>query len=334
MERKSLKICVTGGAGQISYSFIPMLASGQVFGENVMLHINLLDIPEAIYALEGIKMELQDGLFPCLERVEIGSDPKIMFRDADWVICLGGHARQPGMDQRDLLEINAKIFKAQGEALNEVAKSTCKVLVVANPCNTNCLILQKHCPNIPKKNFSCLNRLDHNRTMAAIAQKAGVQSYQVKNIIIWGNHHSYTMYPDISFGTINEEKIDNVITDKSFLNTDLITYVRKRGSDILSIKKKSALFSVGIAMKDHIKDWYFGTKSGEWVSMGVYSDGTNYDVPEGIFFSFPVVCKDGEYEIVKGLQIGEVAKEKIKICADDLVEEKSEALEEGLIPLS
>jgi malate dehydrogenase len=329
MERKSLKICVTGAAGQISYAFLPVLASGQVFGENVSLHITLLDIPEAFNAMDGIKMELNDGLFPCVEKIDIGSDPKMMFKDADWVICLGGKPRQPGMERKDLLEINSKIFKAQGQALNEVAKSTCKVVVVANPCNTNCLMLQKYCPKLPKKNFTCLNRLDHNRAVAAIAQKTGVQPHKVKNVIVWGNHIAYMMYPDASFTTINEAPLDTVIEDKTFLSNDFITQVQKRAGEISTLRKKSAIFSAALAIKDHIRDWYFGTQSGEWVSMGVYSDGSNYDVPEGIFFSFPTICKDGEFDIVKGLQISEMAKEKIKICVEDLVEERNEALEDS-----
>jgi len=262
-----------------------------------------------------------------LEKIEIGTDPKLMFKDVDWVVCLGGHARQPGMERRDLLEINSKIFKAQGEALNEVAKESCKVLVVANPCNTNCLILQKNCPKLSKKNFSSLNRLDHNRAVAAIASKAGVSYNKVKNVIVWGSH-SYFMYPDLSFSTINGELIENIMEDKAFLKTEFIKKVQKRGGEIMAIRKKSAVFSGAIAVKDHIKDWYFGT-NGEMVSMSVYSDGTHYDVPEGIFFSFPVKCKEGDFEIVKGLQIGETTKEKIKACIEDLLEEKSEAMDES-----
>jgi malate dehydrogenase len=293
MERKTLKICLTGAAGQISYSFLPMLASGQVFGENVSLHINLLDVPEAVDALEGIKLELLDGLFPCVEKIENGSDPKIMFADIDWVFCLGGQPRQPGMDRKDLLDINSKIFIAQGQALNEVAKSTCKVVVVANPCNTNCLMLQRNCPKLPKQNFTCLNRLDHNRAVAAVAQKAGVQPSKVKNVIVWGNHISFMMYPDTTFATVNDQQIENVIEDKNFLTTEFISQVQKRASEISTLRKKSAIFSAASAIKDHIRDWHFGTKAGEWVSMGLYSDGTNYDIPEGIFFSFPAIQKWG-----------------------------------------
>ena len=168
MERKTLKVCVTGAAGNIAYSFLPILASGQVFGENVFLHLTLLDLPEFMNYLEALKLELDDGLLQCVDKIEIGSDSKKLFKDVDWVIFLGGSARQPGMERKDLLGINAQIFKFQGEALNEVGKPTCKVLVVANPCNTNCLILQKYCPNIPKKNFTSLNRLDLNRAVAEV----------------------------------------------------------------------------------------------------------------------------------------------------------------------
>lgn len=327
MEKQTLKICITGAAGNIAYSFLPMLCSGQVFGDNIGLYLSLLDLPECHTALEGIKLELEDGLFPNLQTVEIGTDPTALFKDVDIAIFLGGTARQPGMDRKDLLGVNAKIFQLQGEALNEVAKVDCKVLVVANPCNTNCMILQKYCPKLPKKNFTSLNRLDQNRAIAAIAKKAGVASYKVKNIIVWGNH-SDAQYPDISFGTIAGERIETVISDKEYLKNDFIKHVQKRGGEILAIRKKSAVLSGAIAVRDHMRDWYLGTKSGEWASMGVYSDGTSYNIPEGIFFSCPVTCKNGEYEIVKHLELDEIAKTKLKVCVDELLEEMNEALEE------
>jgi len=331
MERKTLKVCITGAAGNIGYSFLPMIASGQVFGEHVSLQLFLLEVQDRIYDLQGIKYELEDGLYPNLDRVEIGTDPRELFKDVDFAILLGGSARQPGMDRKDLLGVNSKIFKSQGQALNDVAKPSCKVLVVANPCNTNCLILQKHCPNIPKKNFTCLNRLDHNRAVAAIAKKAGVHASSVKNMIVWGNH-SDTQYPDINFGTIDDVRIDEIILDEEFLKKEFISHVQKRGGEILSIRKKSPSFSGATAVRDHLKDWYFGTKSGEWVSMGVYSDGSCYDIPEDLFFSLPVYCRDGEYQIVKDLDLNSEAKERLLSCIDDLIDERSEAFEEVLIP--
>lgn len=325
MEAKdTLRICVTGAAGQIAYSFLPMLCSGQVFGSRKII-LRLLDIPTMEEALKGIVLELEDCAFENVLSYETGSDPKILFKDIDVGIFLGGFPRKPGMERKDLLQINGKIFKEQGTALNEVANPNCKVLVVANPANTNCLILLTNAPKIPKENFTCLTRLDHNRALAQLAVRAGVQVSQVKNVVIWGNH-STTQYPDVNNATIDGKPIREIIKEDKYLNEEFIARVQKRGGEILEKRKQSSVFSAANAVKDHLKTWFQGTTAGEWVSMGVYSTG-QYDIPSDIVYSMPVKCKEGAtYEIVKDLKIDDFSRGKMKTTAEELLQEKGEAL--------
>jgi malate dehydrogenase len=326
METKKLKVCITGAAGNIAYSLIPMIASGQVFGSRTSIHMSLLDLPNLEHALKGIAMELEDGAYHLLSAIEYGSDVKQMFKDCDVVIFLGGAARQPGQERRDLLMVNGKIFKEQGQALNEVAKETCKCLVVANPCNTNCLILSKYCPKIPEKNFTALSRLDHNRAQSQIASKLSSDPSQVKKIIIWGNHSSL-QYPDISQTVLDGKKAEELINDENYVKKDFLKLIQHRGGEVLYQRKKSSGFSAAKAILDHMRDWMFGTESGNWVSMAVMSDGS-YGIPEGLVFSFPVTSKDFEYEIVKGITISDFSSEQIQNGIGELEDERDEAMED------
>lgn len=321
---KTLRVCVTGAAGQIGYSFIPLLCNGSVFGNNTKIQLRLLDVPGAIKTLEGVVLELQDCSYSLVDDIKFGDNPREMFEGCDVVVFIGGFPRKQGMERKELLKINGGIFHDQGKALDEVAKKTVKCLVVANPANTNCLILQKYAPSIPRENFSCLTRLDQNRAVAQIALKTGSAVTDVNNIIIWGNH-SATQYPDVNHAKVRGESVRNIVNDDPYLNLDFISKVQKRGAEIIQVRGGSSVFSAANAVKDHLRDWYFGTKEGTFVSMGVVSDGS-YGVPEGIVFSYPVTCENFSYKIVQGLSIDPFSAEKIRITTQELVEERNEAL--------
>jgi malate dehydrogenase len=325
MEKALLKVCVTGAAGNIAYSLLPLLASGHVFGSRTSVHLNLLDLPEKEYNLKGIILELEDGAYPQLKKVESGSDPKEMFRGCDLIIFLGGALRQPGQDRRDFFIANGNIFKAQGEALNEVANSDCKCLVIANPCNTNCLILQKYCPNLPKTSFTSLSRLDHNRAVGQLAIKLGVDVVKVKKVSIWGNH-SWLTFPDLSQTEIDNTKIEEIVPQE-YIQNEFISQIQERAAEVLRQRKKPPVVSAAQAIVNHLRDWIFGTEADSWVSMGVVSDGS-YGIPEGLVFSVPVTCKDFEYKIVEGLSLTDFAREQIQIAIDELIDEREEVINE------
>lgn len=323
--QKTLKVCITGGAGQIGYAFIPLLLTGQVFGPDVKIDLRLLDIPPMEQVLKGVIMEIEDGAYPLLEHVSSGSDPKEMFKDIDVGVFFGGFPRKPGMERKDLLKINGKIFKEQGEALAAVANPNVKCVVIANPANTNCLLLSTYAEKLNKKNFSCLTRLDHNRALTQIAQKAGCHSSEVSNVIIWGNH-STTQYPDVNHGLALGRKIREVIKDHDYLNTAFIEKVQKRGGEVLAARKSSSVFSAANATKDHLRDWYFGTAPGRFVSMGVISNG-EYGVPKGLCYSYPVMTKNFDYQVVEGLKVDEFSQKKMDLSTEELKQEKSDALD-------
>ncbi|KRX08925.1 Mitochondrial carrier domain [Pseudocohnilembus persalinus] len=299
--------------------------NGLVFGENQLINLRLLDVEQCQKILEGVKLELEDCAYKLVKSIEIGFQPEKIFQDADIAIFLGGYPRKPGMERKDLLEINNKIFKIQGQALNKYAKPTCKSLVIANPANTNCLTLAKQCTNIPKKNFTCLTRLDQNRAYANIALKTDSNVKDVKNIVIWGNH-SATQFPDVAFGTVKGQKINEVV-DKEYLQDQFITRIQKRGAEILQARNGSSVMSAANAVKDHFRSWYFGTQEGEFVSMGIYTENFNnlYGIPDDMVFSVPLKCKDFEYEVVKDLELDEFQREKIGITLRELQEEKEES---------
>jgi len=270
-------------------------------------------------------MELQDCAYPTLAAVKYGSEPMEMFKDMDVGLFVGGFPRKQGMERKDLISMNVNIFKVHGEAINEVAKPDSKILVVANPANTNCLALSHYAPKIPKENFTCLTRLDHNRANAQLALKAKVPVTSIKNVIIWGNHSS-TQYPDVSFATIDGTPLRGIIVDEAYLKNEFISTVQKRGAEIISARKASSALSAAKAIRDHMKSWYFGTPDGEWVSMGVMTNGNKYGLDENLCFSLPCKCKDFKYEVVNGLKWDEFSQQKIKITEKELLEERKDAL--------
>eukprot|EP00331_Platyophrya_macrostoma_P026126 CAMPEP_0176452932 /NCGR_PEP_ID=MMETSP0127-20121128/28885_1 /TAXON_ID=938130 /ORGANISM="Platyophrya macrostoma, Strain WH" /LENGTH=327 /DNA_ID=CAMNT_0017841591 /DNA_START=47 /DNA_END=1030 /DNA_ORIENTATION=+ len=320
-SKKTLKVAVTGAAGNIAYSLIPMLANGDVFGPDVSVHISMLDLPDCEVLMKGVAMELEDCAFPLLAGIEYGTDPKKMLKDVDVAILLGGKIRTPGMERIDLLEVNATIFKEHGQALEEVGKPDCKVLVVVNPCNTMCYILMQHCTKIPRKNFTALMRLDHNRLVGQLATKFNTTPDKVSNVVVWGNH-SLTQYPDVSYAKVDGVSVLEKKSEVEFLRGDMITTIQKRGGAVLHLKKRSTVLSGAIAARDHLRNWYQGTKEGDWVSMAVWMDGKSYDLPEGLVCSVPVRCKNFEWEIVQGLEIDEFS---IQESVNELLQEKEEA---------
>jgi len=336
---RPLKVVVTGAAGQIGYSLLPLIASGQMLGPEQPVVLSLLEIEAAQKALAGVSLELADGAYPLLHETLISSDPLIAFKDADIAILVGSFPRQKGMERKDLLAKNAAIFKVQGAAIDQVASKNIRVLVVGNPANTNCAIAAACAPSIPKENFSALTRLDMNRARAHVAQlvstKVGktVVSSQIQNVIIWGNH-SATQYPDVNFASysgdkfnLNHTSIRNILwQENDYLNGAFIEKIQKRGAEVLAARGLSSAMSAARASCEHMRDWILGSPH-QWISMAVPSDGS-YGIPKGIIFSFPVICSgNGRYQIVKDLPWDEVSKQKIKITTDELVEEQQIAFE-------
>lgn len=324
-----LKVCLTGAAGQIAYSLVYSIAKGSVFGKDQPIILTLLDIQPMLGALDGVVMELQDCAFSLLKETIPTADEKVAFADIDVAILVGAFPRKQGMERKDLLKANAKIFESQGKSLNQYAKKSVKVLVVGNPANTNCCIAKHFAPTIPAKNFSCLTRLDQNRASAQIAARLGVTPLNVRNITIWGNHSS-TQYPDVRHATVsldgvNYKPVMEAVKDDHWLNGDFITTVQKRGAAVIAARKLSSAMSAANAVCDHMRNWWFGTTEGQWVSMGVVSDGSSYGIPEGIVYSMPVTIKDREWHLVSGLTIDNFSREKMDLTAQELLEEKESA---------
>jgi len=318
-----LKVVVTGAAGQIGYSILYMIASGAVFGQRkVILH--LLDITPCMGTVGGVVMELHDCAFPTLAGVVPTDDPAVAFNDVDAAFLIGAFPRKEGMERKDLLAANIKIFKAQGGALDQHAKKSVKVLVVGNPANTNALICSKYAPSIPKENFSAMTRLDQNRAKSQIAVKLGVNAQEVKNVIIWGNHSS-TQFPDARHATVGGKPVPEAVGDENWLQGDFVSTVQKRGAAVIAARKLSSAMSAANAACDHMRDWFSGTAAGEFTSMGVFSDGS-YNVPEGIMYSYPVTIADGKWTIKQGLPLDDFAKSKMSATADELVAERTDAL--------
>jgi malate dehydrogenase len=318
-----LKVVVTGAAGQIGYSILYMIASGAVFGSRkVILH--LLDITPCMGTVGGVVMELHDCAFPTLAGVVPTDDPAVAFNDVDAAFLIGAFPRKEGMERKDLLAANIKIFKAQGGALDQHAKKSVKVLVVGNPANTNALICSKYAPSIPKENFSAMTRLDQNRAKSQIAAKLNVNAQEVKNVIIWGNHSS-TQFPDAKHATVGDKTVPAALGDDNWLQGDFVSIVQKRGAAVIAARKLSSAMSAANAACDHMRDWFLGTPDGEFTSMGVISDGS-YNIPQGIIYSYPVTCKDGKWTIRYGLGIDSFARAKMDETAKELVEERDEAI--------
>jgi len=319
-----LRVVVTGAAGQIGYALVPLIASGQMFGERQPVILHLLEVEFVMKALEGVVMELVDGAYPLLAGIVPTCDANVAFKDVDVCILVGSFPRKPGMERADLLEKNGSIFQAQGKAIEQLASRNVKILVVGNPANTNCLIARQFAPSIPEKNFSALTRLDHNRAVSQIANKLNVPVAQVKNVIIWGNH-STTQFPDANAADAGNKKVKELI-DKEYLEGPFVGTVQKRGAEILAARGLSSALSAAQAIVCHIRSWWFGTPEGEFVSMAVVSDGS-YNVPKGLVFSFPVTIKNGHWEIVQGLTFTDFGKEAIRATTEELQQEKTIAFE-------
>ena len=329
-----ITVCVTGAAGQIAYSLLPLLSSGRVFGERVGVDLRLLDIPPAAEAMRGVMMELDDGAYPNLVSVSAHVVPSDALRDVDVAVFVGGFPRRKGMLRKDLIAKNSSIFSEQGKVLNEVAKVTTKVVVVANPANTNCLILKTHAPKIPASNFTCLTMLDLNRSKSQIARRLDVPVNSIKRVAIWGNH-SATQFPDAWNATIDGKAVESLggSDHKDWLKGEFISSVQQRGKAIIEARKLSSAMSAANAVGDHLRIWLSqGTKEGDTMSMGVVSDGS-YGIEKGLVFSFPVTAKNGEYTISKDYTHSDFAKSKIKASEKELIEERAAAFEGlGLAP--
>ncbi|XP_072030971.1 malate dehydrogenase, cytoplasmic-like isoform X2 [Amphiura filiformis] len=318
----ALRVLVTGAAGQIAYSLLYSIAKGDVFGKDQPISLVMLDIPPMLGVVEGVVMELQDCSLPLLKGCIATADVKEAFTDVDACIMVGAMPRREGMERKDLLKANVKIFETQGKALNEYAKKTCKVLVVGNPANTNCYTMMKNAPSIPTSNFSCLTRLDQNRAQAQIAMRLGTTCDAVTNAIIWGNH-STTQFPDVAHAKVNGTPVYEAVKDDDYLKGEFIKTVQTRGGAVIKARKLSSAMSAAKAICDHMRDWWCGTKGDQWVSMGVVSTGNKYGVAEDLIFSFPVrINADKEWQIVDGLPISDFAREKLDITAKELTEER------------
>jgi malate dehydrogenase len=329
--KKPMRVAVTGAAGQIGYSLLFRIASGEMLGKDQPVILQLLEIPDekAQKALKGVMMELDDCAFPLLQSMVAASDAKVAFKDVDVALLVGARPRGPGMERKDLLEANGAIFVPQGKALNEVASREVKVLVVGNPANTNCLIAMKNAPSLKPQQFTAMMRLDHNRSLTQVAQKTGRAVTSVKKMSIWGNH-SATQYPDLFHAEVDGKNAAEVINDQAWIEATFIPTVQKRGAAIIEARGLSSAASAANAAIDHVRDWVNGTPAGDWVSMGVPSDGS-YGIPEGLIFGYPVTTSGGKYQVVKGLQHNDFAKAKIAATQKELTEERA-AIEQLLKP--
>ncbi|GAB6079404.1 MAG: malate dehydrogenase [Hydrogenophilus thermoluteolus] len=323
MAKAPVRVAVTGAAGQIGYSLLFRIAAGEMLGRDQPVILQLLDLPQAQKAVQGVMMELEDCAFPLLKEMIATDDPNVAFKDAQVALLVGAKPRGPGMERKDLLSENAKIFTVQGAAIGQHADPNCKVLVVGNPCNTNAYIAMKTAEKygrVPAKNFTAMLRLDHNRALAQLAKKTGRPVDSFKHLAVWGNH-SPTMYPDYRFCTSNGESVKDLINDEAWNRDVFIPTVGKRGAAIIEARGLSSAASAANAAIDHVRDWWLGS-NGEWVTMGVPSDGS-YGIPEGIVFGFPCVCENGEYQIVQGLPIDEFSQERINKTLAELEEERN-----------
>ena len=321
MSRKSVKVAVTGAAGQIGYSLLPRLASGEVFGPDTKITLQLLEITPALSALAGVVMELNDCAFPLLENIIITDDPEVAFDGVNWALLVGSKPRGKGMERGDLIKENGPIFVGQGNALQKGADDL-RVLVVGNPANTNCLIAMNNAKSVPAQRFGALTRLDQNRAYAQLAGKAGVTVNDVSNVTIWGNH-SATQYPDAANAKINGKPAMEVITDHEWIQGEFISTVQKRGAAIIQARGSSSAFSAANAALDHVKSFEQKTPEGQWFSAAMVSDGS-YGIDEGLIFSFPIQSDgEGGWSIVQGLPLSDFAKEKIAETLAELREEQA-----------
>ena len=322
MAKAPMRVAITGAAGQIGYSLLFRIANGDLLGKDQPVILQLLEIPDekAQKALAGVMMELEDCAFPLLAGMSAHSDPMTAFKDIDAALLVGARPRGPGMERKDLLSANAQIFTAQGKALNAVAKKTVKVLVVGNPANTNAYIAMKSAPDIPAKNFTAMLRLDHNRALSQLATKLNKPVANIEKLVVWGNH-SPTMYPDYRFATIDGKSVKDSINDPVWNKDTFIPTVGKRGAAIIEARGLSSAASAANAAIDHMHDWILGT-NGKWVTMGIPSKG-EYGIPAEVIYGFPVVCENGEYKMIEGLEIDEFSRERMTHTLNELLEEQA-----------
>ncbi|UTA46334.1 malate dehydrogenase [Simiduia sp. 21SJ11W-1] len=314
-----VRVTVTGAAGQISYSLLFRIAAGEMLGKDQPVILQMLEITPALEALKGVAMELDDCAFPLLAGMVCTDDPNVAFKDTDYALLVGARPRGPGMERKDLLEANAAIFSVQGKAINDHASRDIKVLVVGNPANTNALIAQRNAPDIDPRQFTAMTRLDHNRAQTQLAQKTGKTINDVKKMLIWGNHSS-TQYPDLHQTLVDGKSAMDLI-DQAWYEGEFIPVVQQRGAAIIKARGASSAASAANAAIFHMRDWALGTPEGDWVSMGVYSDGS-YGIEKGLIYSFPCVCKNGDWEIVQGLEINDFSRGKMTATEKELQEER------------
>ena len=329
MSTSPVRVAVTGAAGQIGYSLVFRVASGQLLGPDQPVVLQLLEIPPAMGALEGVAMELDDCAFGLLSGIELTDRPETAFDGVGVALLVGSRPRTKGMERKDLLEANGAIFTGQGRALNDRAADDLRVLVVGNPANTNCLIAMANAPDVPAERFSAMTRLDHNRALTQVAARAGVSVNDVSRMTIWGNH-SATQYPDLFRCRVGARSAAEVIGDQTWLEDTFIPTVQQRGAAIIEARGASSAASAANAAIDHISDWLSGTPEGNWVSMAVRSDG-RYGVDQGLISSFPVTCNDGDWSIVPDLEIDEFSRARIDASVDELVTERDTVASLGLI---
>ena len=329
MSASPVNVTVTGAAGQIGYALLFRIAAGEMLGRDTPVRLKLLEIPQAVKAAEGTAMELDDCAFPLLAGIDIYDDPKQAFEGCNVALLVGARPRTKGMERADLLEANGGIFKPQGQAINEGAADDVKVLVVGNPANTNALIAMANAPDVPNERFTAMVRLDHNRAKAQLAKKLGVGVDAVTNMTVWGNH-STTQYPDLVNAKVNGQSAWDAVGDEAWIADEFIPTVAKRGAAIIEARGASSAASAANAAIDHVRDWVLGTPEGDWVSMAVPSTGA-YGIAEGVIAGHPCRCKDGEYEIVEGLEVPEFSRERIDKTVEELNSERAAVAELGLI---
>ena len=314
------RVAVTGAAGQICYSLLFRIANGDMLGKNQPVILHLLDITPALAAVRGVVMELEDCAFPLLAGVVVTDDPLTAFRDVDYALLVGARPRSKGMERKDLLEANGAIFTVQGRALNEAASRDVRVLVVGNPANTNAYIAMKSAPDLPRRNFTAMLRLDHNRALSQLAAKTGRSVESIEKLAVWGNH-SPTMYTDYRFATSHGDSIRDLIADETWNRDVFLPTVGKRGAAIIEARGLSSAASAANAAIDHMRDWALGSH-GRWVTMGLASNG-EYGIPKDVMFGYPVTCSNGEYHMVEGLEIDAFARERVQITLNELLEEQA-----------
>jgi malate dehydrogenase len=322
MPKAPVRVAVTGAAGQIGYSLLFRIASGEMLGKDQPVILQMLEIPDekAQKALRGVMMELDDCAFPLLAGMVPASDPMVAFKDAQVALLVGARPRGPGMERKDLLEANGKIFAPQGQALDRVADRNVKVLIVGNPANTNCLIAMKNAPSLKPTQFSGMMRLDHNRAGSQIAQKIKKEVKEIRKITVWGNH-SATQYPDVFQAECGGKKVWPMINDQAWLENTFIPTVQKRGAAIIDARGLSSAASAANAAIDHMRDWISGTRDGDWVTMGVASDGS-YGIAEGVIYGYPVTCRGGAFQVVKGIEVSEFSRKRMDATLKELHEER------------